>query len=285
MIVDAPPHSRWLLQESVDQLAASYDAAVGAAVALARSAVRYSATAPQPGFGQRLSGRRGGPRTAWLGAMGLGTAVFLAWLSARLVRHFAAAPVAVAVLPGVLLALALAVTATHTASSDKSALVSVPILVMRSWVPLTAAVAACVVWIALALVVTAGVASWTAFACGIALSCGVAAGMLALARPVRPAVILVAGGRPVHRGLRAKRRRAERRLRRHNRMWNQVAHQYSVTFGGLGPAAGALARLLADDEPYDILILTALHRYRPVVIAESLQDAMRPIEREGRTGA
>jgi hypothetical protein len=284
MTVDASPHSRWLLQESVDQLATSHAAAVGAVAALARSAVGYGAATPQPALGPRLAGRRGGPRTAWLGVTALGTALFLAWLSARLMRHLAAAPAAVAVLPGVLLALALAVTAAHTASPDEPAPASVPASVVLSWVLFAAAVAGSVAWIALALTVTAGVAPWTALACGAALACGVAAGMLALARPIRP--VVVSRGRPVPRRLRAQRRRAERRLRKHARQWNQAAQQYGVALAGTSPAAGTLSRLLAGDanlsldgvEPYDILILTALHQYRPILLAERLEDAVRPIE-------
>ena len=126
MTIDAPPHSRWLLQESVDQLAASHAAAGGAVVALARSAIGYSAATRQPALGPRLAGRRGGPRTTWLGVMALGTALFLAWLSVRLVQHLAAAPAAVAMLPGVLIALALAVTAGHAASPGERAPASPP---------------------------------------------------------------------------------------------------------------------------------------------------------------
>ena len=286
MTVDAPPHSRWLLRENVDQLAASHDAVVGAVAVLARSVAGYGAAQPRPALGPRLAGRRGGPRTAWLGVTVLATAVVLAWLSARLVRHLAAAPPAVAVLPGVLLALALAVTAAYTASPGERAPTSGPVLGALPWVLFAVAVAGSVAWIALALTVTADVAPGTAVACGAALACGVAAAMLALARPVRPAAVVMAGGRPVPRRLRAQRRRAERRLRRHARQWNQAAQQYGVTLAGASPAAGALARLLADDaslsldgaEPYDILILTALHRYRPALLAERLADAVRPIE-------
>ena len=284
MTVDAPPHSRWMLQESVDQLAASHAVAAAAVATLARSAVGYGAAIPQPALGPRLAGRRGGPRTAWLGVTALCTALFLAWLSARLVRHLAFAPVTVAVLPGVLLAVALAVTAAHTASPGERASASGPVVL--PWALFAVAVAGSVAWIALALSVTAGVAPWTALACGAALACGVAAGMLALARPVRPALVVVPRARPVPRRLRAQRRRAERRLRKHARQWNQAAQQYGVALAGASPAAGALARLLADDanlsldgvEPYDILILTALHRYRPVPLAERLEYAVRRIE-------
>jgi hypothetical protein len=286
MTVEAPPHSRWLLQDRVDQLAASHDAAMGALAALARSAAGFGAATPRPAFGVRLAGRRGGPRTAWLGATALGTAVFLAWLSARLVRHLTTAPAAVAVLPGVLLALALAVTAAHAASPGGCAPTSDPAPVVLPWALLAAAMAGSVTWMALALTITAGVAPWTALGCGTALACGVAAGMLALARPIRPAVVIGAQGRPVSRRLRVQRRRAGRRLRKHARRWNQAVQQYGVALGGASPAAGALGHLLTGDanlsldgvEPYDILILTALHRYRPVLLAERLEDAVRPIE-------
>jgi hypothetical protein len=280
--VGAPPHSRWLLQENVDQLAASRDAAIGAVGALARSVAGYSAARQQPALGPRLAGRRGGPRTAWLAVTALGTALFLAWLSARLVRHLTAAPAAVAVLPGVLLALALAITAVHTAGPAERA----PAPVVLPWVLFAAAVGGSMAWIALALTITAGVAPWTAFACGATLACGVGAAMLALARPVRLAAVAVAGSRLVPRRLRARRRHAEQRLRNHAHRWNQAAHQYGAALAGASPAARALARLLAGDadlsldgvEPYDVLILTALHRYRPVLLTERMADAMRPIE-------
>lgn len=286
MTVDAPPHSRWLLRETVDQLAVSHDAAAGTVAALARSVVGYSAAHPQPALGPRIAGRRGGPRTAWLGVTALGTALFLAWLSARLVQHLAAAPAAVAVLPGILLALALAVTAAHAASAGERAPTSVPALVGLPWVLFAAAVAGSVTWTALALTITAGVAPGTALVCGAALACGVAAGMLALARPVRPAVMVVANSRPVPRRLRGQRRRAEQRLRKHARRWNQTAHQYGVALAGTSPAVRILACLLAGDinlsldgvEPYDVLVLTALHRYHPLLLAERLADAVRPIE-------
>jgi hypothetical protein len=282
MTVDAPPHSRWQLQQSTDQLAASYDAAVAAVGALARSAAGYGTATPKPALGPRLAGRRGGPRTAWLGVSMLGTAVFLGWLSARLVRHLAGAPVAVAALPGVLLALALAVTAAHAASPGERA----PASMVLPWVLVAAAMAGSAAWIALALTVAAGVARWTAFAVGASLACGVAAGMLALARPVRPAATVVSRGRPVPRRLRTQRRRAERRLRKHASQWHRAAQRYGVALVSASPAAGALARLLAGDadlsldgvEPYDILILTALHRYRPVLLAGRLEDAVRAIE-------
>jgi hypothetical protein len=288
MTIDAPPYSRWLLQESVDHLAASHDAAVAAVAALARSAVGYGGSAPPPALGPRLAGRRGGSRTAWLGGTALGTALFLAWLSARLVRHLAAAPVTVAVLPGALLALALAVTAAHAAGSGEGdpECGLVPVQVVLPWVLFAAAVAGVVAWISLALTVTAGVAPWTAFACGAALACGVAATTLVLARPVRPAIVVVPRSRPVPRRLRAKRRRAEQLLRRHARQWNQAAQHYGVALADAGPAARVLARLLAGDadlslervEPYDILILKTLHRYRPALLAEHLENAVRPIE-------
>jgi hypothetical protein len=284
MTIDAPPHSRWLLQESVDQLAASHDAATGAVAALARSAVGYGTAKPQPTLGPRMAGRRGWPRTAWLGVTALGTAVFLAWLSARLVRHLATAPVAVAVVPGLLLSLALAVTALHAASPAEDPPTPGPVVL--PWALFAAAAVGSVAWITLALIVTAGVAPATAVACGAALASGAAAGMLALARPVRPAVVVVPRARPVPRRLRAQRRRAEQRLRKHARQWNQAAQRYGVAIAGPGPAADALARLLAGDtglsldgvEPYDILILTTLHRYRPVPLAERLDEAVRPIE-------
>ena len=156
MTIDAPPHSRWLLQESVDQLAASHDAATGAVAALARSAVGYGTATPQPALGPRMAGRRGWPRTAWLGVTALGTAVFLAWLSARLVRHLATAPVAVAVVPGLLLSLALAVTAVHAASPAEDPPTPGPVVL--PWALFAAAAAGSVAWITLALIVTAGVA-------------------------------------------------------------------------------------------------------------------------------
>ena len=117
MTSDAPPHSRWLIRESIDRLAASYDAVTVAVDALTRSAVLRSSAGDGPTIRQRITGGRGWARTVWFGVATLLTGLFMAWISVRLVRHLSVAPGIVTVLPGLLLALGLAVTASQAAKS------------------------------------------------------------------------------------------------------------------------------------------------------------------------
>src|SRR5204862_5074156 len=107
MTSDARPHTRWLIRESIDRLAASYDAVTVAVDALTRSAVLRSSAGDGPTIRQRITGGRGWARTVWFGVATLLTGLFMAWISVRLVRHLSVAPGIVPVLPGLLLALGL----------------------------------------------------------------------------------------------------------------------------------------------------------------------------------
>jgi hypothetical protein len=289
MTSDAPPHSRWLIRESMDRLAASHDAVTVAVDALTRSAVIRSSAGDGPTIRQRITGGRGWSRTVWFGITTLLTGLFMAWISLRLVRHLSVAPDVVAVLPGLLLTLGLAVTALQAAKSLErpsepgTSTVVVPLAL------LAAAAVGSVAWITLWLVLTTGAAAWAAVTGGVALVAAAAAGMLASARPAgTQAAAVTPRARSFPRRLRAQRSRAQRRLRDHTREWNLAAHQYGAAIDGPDEAADALARLLADDadltldgiSPYDTLILTALCKYRPAPLTASFDAAIRYLHDE-----
>jgi hypothetical protein len=283
MTSDAPPHSRWLIRESIDRLAASYDAAAVAVDALTRSAVLRNSAGDGPTIRQRITGGRGWARTIWFGVATLLTGLFMAWISVRLVRHLSVAPGIVTVLPGLLLALGLAVTASQAAKSLERRPEPGTSTAVVPWTLLAAAMVGSVAWITLWLVLTTGTAAWAAVTGGVALVAGATAGMLASARPLGAQSAAVAPwARPLPRRLRAQRRRAQQRLCDHTREWNLAAHQYGTAIGG-SEAADVLARLLADDaeppldgvDPYDTLILTALCKYRPAPLTAIFDAAVR----------
>jgi hypothetical protein len=274
----SPPHSRWLIRESTDRLAASYEAVTVAIEVLSRATVLRRSTSPGPSLAQRIAGRRGWPHTVWFGVTTLLTGLLLAWMSGRLVQHLSAAPATVAILPGLLLTLALAVTALQAAKYLNHPPGPWPRMAIVAWALLAAAGAGSLVWIVLWLAVTTATPVWAAFICGLALAAAVVAGMLAAARPTTAQLPVAHPARPLPRRLRAKRRRAERRLRDHSREWNRTAHQYAMVAGS-DAAVDALARLMADDpetpvdgiDPYDTLILTALRKYRPAPLSVRLE--------------
>jgi len=289
MTSHAPPHSRWLIRESIDRLAASHDAVTVAVDALTRSAVLRSSAGDGPTIRQRITGGRGWSRTIWFGAATLLTGLFMAWISVRLLRHLSVAPDVVAVLPGLLLTLGLAVTARQAAKSLGRPSESGTSAAVVPWTLLAAAAIGSFAWITLWLVLTTGTAAWAAVTGGVALVAAAAAGMLASARPAeaQPAVV-TPNARPLPRRLRAQRRRAQRRLRDHTRAWNLAAHQYGAAIDGSDEAADVLVRLLADDadppldgiDPYDTLILTALCKYRPAPLTASFDAAVRSLHDE-----
>jgi len=284
MTSDAPPHSRWLIRESIDRLAASHDAVTVAVDAFTRSAVLRSSAGDGPTIRQRIRGGRGWSRTVWFGVTTLLTGLFMAWISVRLVRHLSVAPDVVAVLPGLLLTLGLAVTAPQAAKSLERPSQPGTSTAVVPWTLLAAAAAGSVAWITLWLVIATGTPAWAAVTGGVALVAASAAGMLASTRPAgaQPAAI-TPRARPLPRRLRAQRRRAQQRLRDHTRAWNLAAHQYGAAIDSSDEAANALARLLADEadlpldgiDPYDILILTALCKYRPAPLTASFDAAVR----------
>jgi hypothetical protein len=287
MTGSAPPHSRWLVRRSVDQLAATYDDVAVAVAALTRATILRNSASARPTIGQRIAGRRGWLRTVWLGAMILLTALFMAWISVRLAEHLFAAPAAVGVLPGLLLTLTLTGTTGQAARSPAPwPGLRVGAAVVRPWALLAGAVASSIVWTTLWLAIAVGAAVWVALACGTALVAAVTAGMLAAARPAVAAAIV---GKPLGTSLPRRRliqlRRAQRRLRNHTRKWHQTAHQYSVVISDGNEAATALVHLISGDvqlaldgcDSYDTLILTALRRYRPAPLTASLDAAVRAL--------
>jgi hypothetical protein len=206
----------------------------------------------------------------------------MAWISVRLVQHLSATPSAVAVLPGLLLTLALAGTAVQAVGSadpppeSREAARKLPLGLLG------AAMVCSITWITLWLVFTTATAPWAAFTCGGALVTAVTAGILAAARPGRSLAALAPAGVPIPMGMRARRRYAQRRLRQHTLKWNLAAHQYGVTIAGSDKATYALACILSGDadppregiDPFDILILTALRKYHPAPLTASLNAAI-----------
>ncbi len=282
---DSLPHSRWLIRESIDRLAVSHDAAIVTVEVLARSTAVRSSTSPGSTLPQRITGRRGWPRTVWFGVTTLLTGLLLAWISVRLVQHLSTAPNAVAVLPGLLLTVALATSALQSANHGERLLNARTFPAAWPWTLLAAATIGSVAWITLWLVLTTDTAAWVAFTCGVSLVAAVVAGMLALARPGQPALAATPRAPRLPRRLRAQRRRAQRRLREHTRDWNQIVHQYGVAIADSDAAAFALARLLADEadlplegiDPYNTLILTALRKYHPAPLTASFDAAVGPL--------
>jgi hypothetical protein len=272
------PHSRWLIRESTGRLAASYEAVTLAIDVLRRATVLRRSTSPGPTLPQRIAGRRGWPHTVWFGITILLTGLLLAWMSGRLVQHLSAAPVAVAVLPGLLLTVALAVTVPQAARHLDRPPGPWPLTAIVAWTLLAAAWAGSALWIVLWLAVTSGAPVWAAFSCGIAMAAAAVAGMLAAARPTMAQLPVAHPARPLPRRLRAKRRRAEQRLLGHTREWNRAAHEYAV-IAGSDAAVNALACLMADEpepsladiSPYDTLILAALRKYRPAPLSARLE--------------
>jgi len=283
------PHSRWLIRAHADQLAVSYDAAANAVTELTRAAVRRGSVAPGPTLRQRIAGRRGWPRTVWFVVTALLTAVFMAWISGRLVAHLTAAPDAVAVLPGLLLALALCGTAAQAARHPLRPSNPDAVAPTRPWFLLGTAAAAVFAWIGLWLGLATSTSDWVAVLGGAVLAAAVTAGLLASSRPVAPPVLVPHRVRPLPRRLRARRRRAQRRLRDHTSQWTLAAHRYGAEIPASGAEADALARLLAGDadllleggDPYHVLILRTLCRYRPAPLAVGLDAAVRLLDPEG----
>jgi hypothetical protein len=273
------PHSRWLVRESTDRLAASYEAVTVALDVFSRATVLRRSAIPGPSLPQRIAGRRGWPHTVWFGVTTLLTGLLLTWMSGRLVQHLSAAPATVAALPGLLLTLALAVTALQAGKYLDRPPGPWPPTVILAWTLLAAAGAGSAVWIVLWLAVTTGTAVWAAVICALALTAAAVAGMLAAARPTVAQPPVAHPARPLPRRLRAKRRRAEQRLRDHTREWNRTAHQYAV-IAGSDAAVNALACLMADEselpmdgiDPYDTLILAALRTYRPGPLSARVED-------------
>lgn len=308
------PHGRWLLRKRADQLADSYADVVAAASErdraseharasaenrLATARVRAATRTP---LRHQIPGLRGWPRTIGLGITVAVSAAFLAWASKRLLGHLAPPPSAVAVLPGVLITLAVTGATSHCASAIRRGVLS-----WLLWVPLSAAVVTESVWVALWLAVAAGASPWAAALAGIALAAATAGALLICWYPARPAprhLPAITAGAPEKPGqfrapryLKVADRRTRELLLTHARQWNETAHAYGATLEEGSPAASILISLLADDRnpahdiglpgsigPFDALILGALRRHHPAALAESIGVGERESRDHRQTG-
>jgi hypothetical protein len=325
------PHGRWLLREQVDQLAESHAAVLAAEAEFSQDAARVLArardqqqaartrAASRLPLRQRIAGRRGWPRTAGLGVTTVVTAVFLAWTSERLITHLAVAPLAVAVLPGVLITLAVAGVAAHAARAIYGRVFTV-----LSWVPAAIVAVTETVWIALWLAVAVGTALWIAAITGLAVTaatitvlvvCWYPAAPEPVPDPGNPAGIAIDGPsdtspsprvRPepalpprLPRHLRARCRRIRKLAHQHTHRWSEAAHFYSAAVELENPAIPVLATLMAgvdppnlgsgcaDDElpdgiePFDALILSGLRQYHPASLSKIISSLAIAISGEG----
>jgi hypothetical protein len=293
--VSAPaPHSRWLVRENVSQLAASHAETAQAISALHMAAdLRRDRTCAirrvQPSLRLRMAMREDWPQVIWFCLVLLAMALFLGWVSDRLVAHLVPAPVFAAALPGVFLTAATggaARFATHSIK-QRSGVGLAGILPFLS--PLAAASAGVATWVSLWLVLTSGTPAWIAvvFALGLALTTAVALMTCSyLGGPPVGASAIQAVGTPVARRpprrLLARRRRARSRLDAHTRRWMTAAHRYAATIPGPSKPTEILASLLADGveplpmddlDPFDAMILCGLRDYHPAVLAADLSAA------------
>jgi hypothetical protein len=288
------PHSRWLVRENVNQLATSHAAAAEAISALHTAedihrdrnrAIRRV----RPPLRQRLAMRRDWPQVIWFCLVLLALALFLGWVSARLVARLVPAPVFVAVLPGALLAAATGGAARFATHSIKHRDGVVPAGILPYLAPLTAASAVVAAWVSLWLVLTSGTPALAAVVFALGLTLAVAVALMTCSYLGGPPTVdseIQAVGTPVTRRpprhLLARHRRARSRLDAHTRRWTTAAHRYAVTIGGQGHPKAILASLLADDaerlplddlDPFDAMILCGLRDYHPAALAADLSVA------------
>jgi hypothetical protein len=288
------PHSRWQLRENVNRLAASHSETLRAISTLHTAADLHRDRGKamrriRPPLRQRIAMRRDWPQVIWFCLVLVAMALFLGWVSARLIAHLVPVPVFAAVLPGVLLATATGGAvrfATHSVKRHGDAR-SAGLLPALS--PLAAASAGVTTWVILWLVLTSGTTVWIAVAFALCLTVavdvalltasylgGLAAGDIATPAPTAPVA------RRAPRRLRARQRRARSRLDDHTRRWLTAAHRYAVMIPSTGHSAEILASLLADDielshldglDPFDAMILSVLRNYHPAVLAADLSAA------------
>jgi hypothetical protein len=281
------------VREDVSRLAASHAKAAAAISELHTAADvhrdRGCAIRPaRPPLRQRMAMRRDWPQVIWFCLALLGTAVFLSWVSARLVARLAPVPVFAAVLPGLLLAAAAGGAAKFAAHSLKRGTHGGLGGTLPSLVPLIAASAGSAAWISLWLVVT-GTPAWTAAVFAFCLALAVAVALMTasyLGGPLADDIAPRASSSPVTRRpprqVRARRRRARSKLDDHTRQWTAAAHRYAVTIPGTGHPEQILSRLLTDDverlsldglDPFDAMVLCGLRDYHPATLATDLGTA------------
>lgn len=291
----APPvHSRWLVRENVNQLAASHAAAAEAISALHTAADIHhdrsrAIRQPRLSVWQRTAMRRDWPQVIWFCLVLLATLLFLCWISTRLVARLAPVPMFAALLPGVLLAAATGGASRFAAHSIKRLPKPGPAGILPCLSPLIAASAANATWISLWLVVTSSTPPWGAVVFALCLSLAIAVALMTgsyLGGPPVDAASIQAGAaaitrRPPRRLL-TRHRRARRKLDSHTRQWMEAAHRYAVTIPDLGYPQEILASLLSDDvnrlpldglDPYDAMILFGLRGYHPAALAADFNAA------------
>jgi hypothetical protein len=284
----AAPHSRWALQAMVSGLAASHADATAAIRALTAAEALRDRPRNWPPLSHLLYRIRG---WGWFQAIRLSlaitlTALFMAWISVRLVTHLAALPALVAAIPGVLLTMALVATASYAARSLRQPAAALADL-LRAWGPLAIAAASLTAWIALWLARAGGIPAWPAATFALALTVALAVVMVTCAYPGMPAAAVTAlpaggdsyGRRKQSVRSRIRHKRARKRLDHHRRNWVESAHRYAMAIVGTGQPERALARLidgygesfpLEDIDPYDVIILSALRSCHPAPLAASL---------------
>jgi hypothetical protein len=287
------PHSRWLVRDNVDRLAASHAEAARAISELHAAADVHRERSRairrvQPPLRQRLAMRRDWPQVTWFCGVLTVTTVFLGWVSVRLVVHETPLPVFAAALPGVLLALATGGAARFATHSIRRHADAGDAGVLLSLFPLAAASVGVATWVSLWLVLTDGIPAWLAVIFALAITLAVAVALMTGSylggSPVDDAA--PAGDTPVPgrspRRLRVRHKRARGRLDNHTRQWTTAAHRYAVTVPGPGQPGKILARLLADEagglsldglDPFDAMILSALRNYHPAVLSADLSLA------------
>jgi hypothetical protein len=288
------PHSRWLLRDTVDRLAASHAQAMAAISTLNTAAERRRDRARaypriQPPLRQRIVARQNWLQTVWFGLVLVAAASFLSWISIRLIAHFAPAPVFVAVIPGVLLAAAVGGAARYTTHSIKGLADRGIRRVLPSSFALAAASAGVVTWITLWLVFTSSTPIWSSVIFAIALTVAAVVATVTcsfLEGPPRDNIPSSAAGTNIRsqppRHLRVRQRRARNRLDDHTRKWRTAAHRYAVMIPDTGRLEEILAGLVAGNDehlpldgldPYDVMILSALRNYHPAKLAAGLDAA------------
>lgn len=298
------PYSRWRLTDTLDQLAETYDAAASAVDAFSRSAFFYDPMAPRPTIRARAraslhawGARRGWPRTAWFAVTSILAIGFMAWISMRILGKLAPGtpPAVVAMVPGLLLALALVGTSVLTASALAS-YVTRPGQQARwpapAWPHALFAVCltGCAAWVAVWLISTARVHVWAATLIGVLSTTLTGAVLLMAGRPAMPArtggLPSVRQPAPAPRQLLAQQRRAQALLRGHTRKWSVAAHQCGAAVKGSTEAEATLLQLLAEDdgdqpspdvEVFHAQLIGTLARYRPDLLRRRLNEASRSL--------
>lgn len=291
------PNSRWLLRDQVDRLAASH-AGVVAAISTLNAAAAAGRYHIRPPLRQRIAARQDWPQIIWFTLLLAATALFLIWISMRLVVRLAPLPVFAAVVPGTLLTAALAGAACYQTHMIKRLQSSGMRKLLRPSIPLGATVAGVATWVTLWLVLTSGTLVLSAVTFAIVFTVAGAVAMVTCSYFGRPSADIAPSPGPVahisrepSRRVRVRQRKACRRLDDHTRQWMKAAHRYATTITGTGQLERILARVLSNDnesfapdsvDPYDVLILSALRNYHPARLAVGLEAVVKDLADNGQ---